>query len=171
MRISDWSSDVFSSDLVYHDQVTIRVPLKAGAAQPLRLDITSQGCADAGLCYAPMTSSFTLHPAAAGYTVSGQGAVKQLASSPAGSGVGSGNASAGNDTGLGAVLNMGDTGIAAFLATAGWAKIILSCLVLGLLLSFTPCVLPMVPILLAIVAGDAGARPKVSLWPDLALGI
>src|SRR3546814_5483956 len=64
---------------------------------------------------------------------------------------------------------MGDTGIAAFLATAGWAKIILSCLVLGLLLSCTPCVRPMVPILLAIVAGDAGARAKVSLWRGLAL--
>src|SRR3546814_15564561 len=66
---------------------------------------------------------------------------------------------------------MGDTGIAAFLATAGWAKIILSCLVLGLLLSFTPCVLPVVPILLAIVAGDAGARAQVSRWRGLALAV
>src|SRR3546814_14084238 len=34
----------FEKDVeVYHDQVTIRVPLKAGAAQPLRLDITKIG--------------------------------------------------------------------------------------------------------------------------------
>src|SRR3546814_13403347 len=64
---------------------------------------------------------------------------------------------------------MGDTGIAAFLATASWAKFILSCLVLGLLLSFTPCVLPLVPILLAIVAGDAAAPATVSGWRRLAL--
>ncbi|MGP1615648.1 MAG: cytochrome c biogenesis protein CcdA, partial [Pollutimonas bauzanensis] len=52
--------------------------------------------------------------------------------------------------GLAGALDLGDTGFAAYLAAAGWLKVIALCLLLGLLLSFTPCVLPMVPILLAI---------------------
>jgi thiol:disulfide interchange protein DsbD len=197
----------FEKDVdIYHDQVTIRVPVKAGATQDLALDITSQGCADAGLCYAPMTESFTLHPTAAGYTISGPGVVdhiagaqgdgqvlgggqalgdgqgapgvaKAAAGTTAGlaTGLATGMAAPGNsaDTGgdvsLGKLLNIGDTGIASFLATAGWVKIIVVCLVLGLLLSFTPCVLPMVPILVTIIAGDAGRQAKVSRWRGLSL--
>src|SRR5690606_40431964 len=53
-------------------------------------------------------------------------------------------------------FNLGDTGLASYLAQAGWAEIVLMSLLLGVLLSFTPCALPMVPILLAIQAGDAG---------------
>lgn len=147
---------------IFHDQVLIRVPLKAGAAAPQTLDVTGQGCAEAGLCYPPMTTSLVLHPTAAGYTVSGPGA-------QAGIGAAAGGASAGSQDGLGAVLDMGDTGIAKFLAGAGWGEIILLCLVFGVLLSFTPCVLPMVPILLAIVAGGAKARARVSRWRGLSL--
>src|SRR5690606_11091364 len=70
---------------------------------------------------------------------------------------------------LGSTLQMGDTGFAAYLAEAGWAEIILLSLLLGLLLAFTPCVLPMVPILLAILAGNAGEHKKLSRWRGLSL--
>jgi len=146
---------------IYHGGVTIRVPIQAGSSQPLTLAVTGQGCADAGLCYPPMTAAFVLRPTSAGYTVSGPGAVARLA--PQGADAPPGG------TSLGAVLNMGDTGVAAFLASAGWAKIVLVCLALGLLLSFTPCVLPMVPILLAVVAGATGTRARVSRWRGLSL--
>src|SRR3546814_682392 len=47
----------FEKDLeVYHDQVTIRLPLKPGVAQPFTLLVSDQSCADAGLCYPPMRS-------------------------------------------------------------------------------------------------------------------
>jgi thiol:disulfide interchange protein DsbD len=72
-------------------------------------------------------------------------------------------------TDLAGALDLGDTGMAAYLANAGWAQIILLCLILGLLLSFTPCVLPMVPILLAILAGTAGTGRKVSRWRGVSL--
>lgn len=175
---------------IYHDGVTIRVPLQPGATGLLKLEVTGQGCAEAGLCYSPMTSEVTLTPVADGYRASGPGVRSSVpgqaaagqgsaagASPAADSGAAAGTASAATSGATPAatassVLDMTDTGFAAYLAGAGWGRIIALCLLLGLLLSFTPCVLPMVPILLAIVAGDAGkARPAGarSRWRGLSL--
>ncbi|SHI08837.1 protein-disulfide reductase DsbD [Pollutimonas bauzanensis] len=176
----------FEKDVeVYHDQVTLRLPLTAGAGQALRLAVTSQGCADAGLCYPPMTTELTLAPTAAGYQAAGPGVVASVPgpqpqaaqAGPAAQAAGPSAASnpsaparaAAAPAGLGGALDLGDTGFAAYLAAAGWLKVIALCLLLGLLLSFTPCVLPMVPILLAIVAGDAGKAAKVTRWRGLSL--
>lgn len=161
----------FEKDLeVYHNRVTVRVPILDGASQPLKLAVTSQGCADAGLCYAPMTSELNLSPMpGGGYQVAGLGVVARV---PAMQDEARGNESAEanrSGPGFGAVLNLGDTGFASYLAGASWLNIVLLCLVLGLLLSFTPCVLPMVPILLAVVAGDAGAGNTRSRWRGLSL--
>ncbi|MBB5216279.1 protein-disulfide reductase DsbD [Parapusillimonas granuli] len=155
----------FEQDLeVYYGQVLVSLPLAPGEARPFTLAVTSQGCADAGLCYPPMTQEFTLTPVAGGYQAEGAGVVAQLPASafapPAG---------APEAQGLAGALKLGDTGFADYLAQAGWLQVVLLCLLLGLLLSFTPCVLPMVPILLAILAGDAaGARPA-SRWKGLSL--
>src|SRR3546814_11360146 len=51
MRISDWSSDVCSSDLVYYD--TVEIIVNGGDARSATLHW--QGCADAGICYPPQT--------------------------------------------------------------------------------------------------------------------
>lgn len=163
----------FEKDLeVYHQQVTVRLPVSAGASQALTLAVTGQGCADAGLCYPPMTTEVQLIPAAGGYTLAGPGAAKSVPpardETPAGR-AGTKAQSAGANTGFGGALSLGDEGFASYLGAAGWGKIIALCLVLGLLLSFTPCVLPMVPILLAIVAGKAGSGQKPSRWRGLSL--
>jgi thiol:disulfide interchange protein DsbD len=147
------------------------------------VDITGQGCADAGLCYPPDTRSITLTPVAGGYQADGDGVKdavpppapqKQPQTAMAGQTAGgqAGQAMDGGSSGqtdLAGALDLGDTGMAAYLANAGWAQIILLCLILGLLLSFTPCVLPMVPILLAILAGTAGTGRKVSRWRGVSL--
>lgn len=172
----------FERDLeVYHGQVTVRLPLAALAgqsqSQPLQLAVTSQGCADAGLCYPPMTHEVQLLPVAGGYVLSGPGTV---ASVPAPRDElppdAAGNAQAANTaTGFGSALSLGDVGFASYLGQAGWLQVVALCLALGLLLSFTPCVLPMVPILLAIVAGKSGAgagaggAQPVSRWRGLSL--
>jgi thiol:disulfide interchange protein DsbD len=153
---------------IYHDHITIRVPLKPGATAPLKLAVTGQGCAEAGLCYAPMTTELALTPTAQGYSVSGPGVVASVPGPrPQGTRVSGG--AEGSAAGLGSVLNMGDLSLAGYLAGAGWIKIVVLCLALGLLLSFTPCVLPMVPILLAIVAGNTGSAARVSRWRGLSL--
>jgi len=47
--------DFFGEVEVYRGRVDVRVPLdrRAGAGDTLELETTSQGCADAGLCYPP----------------------------------------------------------------------------------------------------------------------
>jgi thiol:disulfide interchange protein DsbD len=136
----------FEKDMeVFHQDVAIRVPIAAGG-QPFTLTLTGQGCADAGLCYPPMDSSVKLTPVAGGYALAG----------PAGGAASSSGASGG----LGALVDAGDTGLAAALGGLGWAKTAGVFLVLGLLLAFTPCVLPMIPILSSIlVGGSTQARP------------
>lgn len=131
----------FEKDMeVYHQDVVIRVPVTPGG-QPFTLTLTGQGCADAGLCYPPMDSSVRLTPVADGYAVAGNGGAS---AAPAASG-----------GGLSALVNAGDTGLADALGGLGWIKTAGVFLVLGLLLAFTPCVLPMIPILSSIVLGGA----------------
>ncbi len=57
----------------------------------------------------------------------------------------------------GSWLDLGDVGMAAWLHQAPLWQILALSLVLGALLSLTPCVLPMVPILLAVISGGGGA--------------
>ncbi|NYT84673.1 protein-disulfide reductase DsbD [Pollutimonas harenae] len=162
----------FEQDLeVYYDQVTVRLPLIAGRDQPFTLAITSQGCADAGLCYPPMTKEIELTPVAGGYQAQGEQVVANVPAPRSQAELAAAGASAGAErqAGLRDALTLGDTGFADYLAGAGWAEIILLSVLLGLLLSFTPCVLPMVPILLAILAGNAGEQKKISRWRGLSL--
>lgn len=157
----------FEKDMeVYHDDVRIRLPL-AAAGQPVALVVTSQGCADAGLCYPPMQSKLRLVPAADGYQVdvaaAGQGQTGAGASWPAQSSTGGALSGAGT---LGGLLQSGDTGLAQRIAGSGWLQTAGVFFLLGVLLSLTPCVLPMVPILSALIVGQrrdgapgAPARP------------
>ncbi|MCD0503900.1 protein-disulfide reductase DsbD N-terminal domain-containing protein, partial [Bordetella petrii] len=67
---------------VYHQQVVIAVPVSGN--QAFTLTVTSQGCADAGLCYPPADHTVRLTPVAGGYAVDGAAAaVLPGAASPA----------------------------------------------------------------------------------------
>src|SRR5690625_108544 len=182
----------FDEDLeVYYGQYTMEIPVEAGAGEALTLRVISQGCADAGLCYSPSEHVLTLTPTDDGYTLKGDGvvdAVPSLADSTApedyASNADAQSASAldfleasttpvasADDAGTSArdLLSMGDTGVASYLSQAGLAQIIVLAFVFGLLLSFTPCVLPMVPILLALLSGSAGKDHSLSRRRGLAL--
>ncbi len=114
----------------YRQQVLIRLPVKADGA--FTLSVSSQGCSDRGLCYAPMESVVKLSPAGAH--------LSQVAESvPA----------AVEPT---AETEMGR--IEASLASGNLLLILPLFLLLGLGLSLTPCVLPMVPILSFIIVGE-----------------
>lgn len=143
----------FEKDMeVYHDGVAIRLPLAAVDAA-VALTVTSQGCADAGLCYPPMQSTARLLPAGAGYEVDA-GAPQRGAGT------------------LQGWLQAGDTGLAQGIADSGWLQAAGVFFVLGLLLSLTPCVLPMVPILSALILGRGGGQDAVhpaSRWRGLGL--
>ncbi len=137
--------DEFFGDVeTYRKAVAIRVPLEraAGAAQTLKLNVTSQGCADIGVCYTPMDSQATL----------------QLASHEGGGGP----AASAPQLSEGALalqprptysIFASDLDIAA-LFQGNALFVLLGFFGFGLLLTFTPCVLPMIPILSGIIAGE-----------------
>jgi thiol:disulfide interchange protein DsbD len=133
----------------YRDVLRLRIPVRQSSADGLLLSMVSQGCADAGLCYPPMTSQAKVSLAAYG----GDGAVRLLgpdAQQPTSS-VLAGVASSKAD---GAPL--GEAGaIERVLRGGSWWATIGAFWVMGLLLAFTPCVLPMLPILSSILTGGA----------------
>ncbi|MBC7684059.1 MAG: protein-disulfide reductase DsbD [Bdellovibrionales bacterium] len=119
--------DTFQKQVeTYRHAVTITIPVSTGGR--FTLTATSQGCADAGLCYAPQEASATL-VGAAGAAAAG---VADGAAAPDASG-------------------------SSLLAGGKLWLIIPAFVLFGLGLSFTPCVLPMVPILASIIVGE-GAR-------------
>ncbi|HET8703568.1 protein-disulfide reductase DsbD [Castellaniella sp.] len=149
----------FEKDMeVFHKGVTLRAALKPGAQGPLQVSVTGQGCAEGGLCYPPMTKTFALQAAGDGYRAVGDQVRDRVpppgdevsAPAPAGPGLAPGAAGA---PGGESWLDMGDVGMAAWLHQAPLWQILALSLALGALLSLTPCVLPMVPILLAVISG------------------
>ena len=115
---------------VYYKQVAIRLPLMRSVSGelPVKLNVTSQGCADAGVCYPPQmqTLAVTLPDPASGPAAPAPATV------------------AGDESGK----------IAGLLKGAGFWAILAFFFVAGLGLSLTPCVFPMIPILSGIIAGQ-----------------
>jgi thiol:disulfide interchange protein DsbD len=147
--------ETFQKDVeIFHDTLRVPVVLDGLASAPsgLRLAVTSQGCADKGLCYPPRTHVLALD--VAGGTLQG---VRLLGVDEGGSltgGTGSEPASAVAGANSAASV-MGDTFGAALRSGSLWTVAGVF-LLAGVLLSFTPCVLPMVPILSSIIVGQGG---------------
>lgn len=127
----------------YRKAVTIRLPVEADDSFTLK--VTGQGCADQGLCYAPMESQAKLSPRG--------GLLATVATARNGGGADLPmSASSGVRTDSLAESDMGR--IEASLKSGKLIMILPLFLLLGLGLSFTPCVLPMVPILSSIIVGE-----------------
>ncbi|HJY79187.1 MAG TPA: protein-disulfide reductase DsbD [Burkholderiales bacterium] len=114
--------EFFGETQVYRQIVRIRLPVEGEGRFDLK--VTSQGCADAGVCYVPMESSASIQLAAAGVDERPQLSI--FAS---------------------------DMEIAR-LFEGNFALVLGGFFLFGLLLAFTPCVLPMIPILSGIIAGE-----------------
>ncbi|QDZ30173.1 protein-disulfide reductase DsbD [Noviherbaspirillum sp. UKPF54] len=138
--------DTFQKNVeIYHREVTIRVPVEAEGS--FTLTATGQGCADKGLCYAPMESQATLSTNGVGQVAAASGAVAAAAGDS-------------QDTEMGR--------IEAALKSGRLVAILPLFLLLGVGLSLTPCVLPMVPILSSIIVGEGS---QVSRGRGLALSV
>lgn len=123
--------DNFGLMEVYYKAVSLRLPVERNSSGPLAvtLQITSQGCADKGICYPPQTQTLTAELPAEG----------SVPPAPP-----LGQESNGDESGL----------IAATLGQAGFWTNLLIFFIAGLGLAFTPCVFPMIPILSGIIAGQ-----------------
>ena len=128
------TDEYFGEMEVFYGEVEARIGIDAGGAAPVTLDLGFQGCALAGLCYPPLT---------------------RRASFPAFAGLAQGSVPDSTPTGA-AELSQQDR-IAQSLLGDNLAWSLAAFFGFGLLLTFTPCVLPMVPILSSIIIGEGAA--------------
>ncbi|WP_454752495.1 protein-disulfide reductase DsbD [Cupriavidus necator] len=149
--------DTFGKEMeTYRDSVVIRVPVESAPADgKWSLTVTSQGCADKGLCYPPMESVYKV----GGGGLSDLFGKRRSSDAPA---VAPAPAPATPAAPAGLRADDSDR-IAGALASRNLGVIAALFFGLGLLLTFTPCVLPMVPILSSIVVGEHVTRGRALL--------
>jgi thiol:disulfide interchange protein DsbD len=123
------TDEYFGTQEIYRQSLDASFAVPPGA-KAVDVKVTYQGCAEAGLCYPPITKTLS---------VSLEGAPTAVASS-------TGSSSAGYVSEQDSYANKIKHGNI-FLVLASFFGA-------GLLLAFTPCVLPMVPILSGIIAGS-----------------
>ncbi|NTU58693.1 MAG: protein-disulfide reductase DsbD [Chlorobiaceae bacterium] len=154
---------------IYHDRLAINVPI-VKASGPFKLKVEYQGCAEDGLCYPPMNRVFTIDPGKSASLASqtaqdgGSAGVQSAPPVPVSAGTAAASPASATEKRGGDDLSLAR----ATLEGGSLWKISLAFLVFGLLLSFTPCVLPMVPILSSIIVGEGEVTRAKSFLMALA---
>ena len=133
--------------------VPIRLPLES-ATGDFRMRVTYQGCADRGLCYSPQTG-FVSASVAGGRVVNvawqGEDVAAGAVAVPSPAVV---TVAAAPEAATPPVPISETARVESALKSGSLLTIVGVFLVAGLLLAFTPCVLPMVPILSSIIVGQ-----------------
>ncbi|MEE8482776.1 MAG: protein-disulfide reductase DsbD domain-containing protein, partial [Acidiferrobacterales bacterium] len=126
----------FGTVQVYTKSFAIELPFEISSGETVAavLTVGYQGCAENGICYPPATKNINVVIANGGVTVGAGGEINALQSPTAQS-------------------NNGNT-----ISTGEYWLAVLAAFGVGLLLTFTPCVLPMIPILSSIIVGQGGKQ-------------
>ncbi|HTL49545.1 MAG TPA: protein-disulfide reductase DsbD domain-containing protein, partial [Steroidobacteraceae bacterium] len=124
--------DEFFGDVeVYYDVLSATVPVsRAGDAGSFEIQVSYQGCADAGLCYPPVTKTVAIDMPAPGTAARSESAAAR---------------------GAAPMVSEQDR-LSSLIAGGNLFAVLGTFFGIGLLLAFTPCVLPMIPILSGIIA-------------------
>jgi len=130
-------TDEFFGDIqVYHQEALATIPVQrtGSAATPIALTVKYQGCAERGVCYPPISKTLNLLlPAASAATVASPDSTLRPPTQ---------------------VLLSEQDAIAKRLTEGNLLATLLAFFGFGLLLAFTPCVFPMIPILSSIIVGQ-----------------
>lgn len=142
--------EYFGKQIVYHSGFVARLDVTraASAGNTVALAVTYQGCAEAGLCYPPITKPFTVSLAPKAAAVLGVGAA--------------GAGGAGSRGGKSFVSEQDQQ--AASILGDHLLKMLAGFFLSGLLVAFTGCVLPTVPILSAIIVGQGNKVTTVKAF-------
>ena len=134
---------------VYKQAFMVLLDVNPTTGKPIHIDVNLQGCAEAGICYPPMTLKFLL----AGPGVRAAPIPEVLDGAQAAV-----NTQA--DLSLTDLWRERDdvNAITRFLEGTSTGYLFLAFFVLGLALAFTPCVLPMLPILSSVIFGTQGGK-------------
>ncbi|WP_346799231.1 protein-disulfide reductase DsbD [Halomonas sp. Bachu 37] len=151
-----FTTDEFLGDVyIFRDTEVLEVPLESAQAGPFDIALTFQGCADAGLCYPPerveLEVAETSAPAVFADISTGTGT-----ETPADPGSSPSNI---NPDGFSPPQSE-DGRFSALIVDASLPLALGLFFLAGLSLTFTPCVLPMVPILSSIIVGQNPTRPR-----------
>ena len=139
------TDEYFGEQEVFYQDATIHVPVAGEPGETIQLSVRYQGCADAGLCYPPQFKTIEL-TVPDGNTGDMATAVREVQQFISGGGA---------TTGSGVSTQMPEQDRLAYMIRSGnIAWVMLAFVGFGLLLTFTPCVLPMVPILSSIIVGQ-----------------
>ncbi|MDR5898415.1 protein-disulfide reductase DsbD [Halomonas vilamensis] len=152
-----FTTDEFLGDVfIFRERVVFEVPFESSHRGPLPVQLTFQGCADAGLCYPPERTSLQATeseapPAFVDWdkteTVTQDESQRDSATFSASDASFDGPQS--DDRRFTTLLNEASLPLALGLF-----------FIAGLGLTFTPCVLPMIPILSSIVVGQNPTKPR-----------
>jgi len=132
----------------YYHGIDLDIPLLRTNPEATQVTLTTkyQGCADRGICYPPITKTQLLSLPAVGDS--------ETASSEQVNAARIANQQATQAPSIDSEPLAEHDQIASMLANSSYWIIIGSFFVIGLLLAFTPCVFPMIPILSGIIAGQ-----------------
>ena len=135
---------------IYKQPFMVLLQAKPEPSKPIHIEVTLQGCAEAGICYPPMTLKFLL---------TGPG-VKAAPIPEIIDGVQNVDSQAKAKFSLADLWRERDdvNAISRFLENTSTGYLFLAFFILGLALAFTPCVLPMLPILSSVIFGAQGGK-------------
>ncbi|NRA85063.1 MAG: protein-disulfide reductase DsbD [Gammaproteobacteria bacterium] len=136
---TDHDDPYFGKQVVYYDEVGFEFSLSP-TDQPHEITVSYQGCADAGLCYAPTKKIVYFDPKFLTTATIGTIAATTLASQ--------------SDAAAGSVPMSEQGELAGLLSGSSLGLTLLLFFGLGIGLAFTPCVFPMYPILSGIIVGS-----------------
>ncbi|MFI4955246.1 MAG: protein-disulfide reductase DsbD [Gammaproteobacteria bacterium] len=134
--------EFFGDQMVYFNHLTLTIPVPQNLPTTFPLTIDYQGCASAGFCYPPITETWEINQ---------QTGTSHLIQTPAADGPA-------EIAEIKPLSHASAFTLAEVLANTGTGWMLLLFYGLGLLLTFTPCVLPMVPILSSIIIGEQTAN-------------
>jgi thiol:disulfide interchange protein DsbD len=150
--------EYFGAVEVYYKHVEISIPYK-NSADKVVLTLNYQGCADAGLCYTPQTRHLIFERQADGQLKQTSGFVSKIPGVLNTSSIDSPKVDASNKESTVAQITdqVSHQEPAQDQTKENMLWTLLGFLGAGLLLTFTPCVLPMIPILSGIIAGQGSS--------------
>lgn len=140
--------DILGKYQVFNNSLNVNIPISKKTSKQITMLVCYQGCSDSNFCYPPVTKKFTVNLADVGEKVKGINAspITPATITPASE----------------------QDKITQLLSTSSFGWILLSFFGFGILLTFTPCVLPMIPILSGIIIGhDKKVSHRKAFWLSL----
>lgn len=140
--------DYFGDVEVYYQSAEMRIPITTDSANASgQIGIGYQGCADKGLCYPPEIKWFVFDGGSLQPAELVRASLEESAASSPPSAKNEANAAA-------LIADTEEEILAGVLADESLLKALALFFIAGIGLAFTPCVLPMVPILSSIIVGE-----------------